>query len=183
MRKPIVAVVYAVSCTLAVCGGFVVAQSTHSATPEHAAQLVSGEEEDLFGPEDDAPALQQRTTRPQARPQPGLNSTETRDKAAPEDGDARPQGENPDSSSAGPEVAPASAGQPGSTGGSAGAPARIPSAPSQRIPAMPEQKHVPPPAPAAEPLEIPQIPFPTLTINELPVNPPKPEPLRPLQIG
>lgn len=190
VRKPIVAVVYAVSCALAVCGGFVVAQSTHQTTPENAAQLVNEAEDDLFGPEGTTPAGPSRGPGSQSRPQPGLQSSapqepsEPRETTNPDGGpEAGPQGEDSETSSPEPQVAPANSGPSGNSDRAPGGSGRISPVQPQRIPVRPETRHAPPPAPAAEPPEIPQIPFPTLTINELPVNPPKPEPLRPLPIG
>lgn len=181
VRKPIVSTVYAVSCALAVCGGFLVANTTHSATPENAARHVEGAEEELFGLVDNPSIRPSRAPDVQVRPQPGLHSPPIEETSPPERSDSPPreEAENPPQE---PAVSPAGSGQSSLSGSARSNPGQFSPAPPQRLPNRPEPRPAAPP-PAPEPLAVPDIPFPTLTINQLPVNPPKPEPLRPLRIG
>lgn len=179
VRKPIVSTVYAAACALAVCGGFIVANTTHSATAENAARPVEETNEEMFGLVDDPSIRPSRGPDTQIRPQPGLPSSSSEETPLPEHSDATPQDDvgNP---SPEPAVSPAGSGQTSHSGNTRPNSGQYSPAPPQRLPNRPGPRPV---APAPEPLVIPDIPFPTLTINQLPVNPPQPEPLRPLQIG
>lgn len=180
MRKPIVAAVYAAACSLAACAGFIVANTTHSTVPENAAQHIDGSDEELFGLVDTAAVRPDRGQVPQARPQPGLHTPAPMDTTTPEDSETRPQGGESAAPAPEPEVAPAGSGQ---SGNAQAVPGRNSPVQPQRLPPRQEARPNPPPAPVPEPPVIPDIPFPTLTINQLPVNPPKPAPLRPLHFG
>lgn len=182
VRKPIVSTVYAVACALAVCGGFLVANTTHSsAAPENAAQHVEVADEELFGLVDNPSIRPSRDQDVQVRPQPGLHPPSTEESTPPEHTDAPPQ-EDAENSPPEPAVSPAGSAQSHHSGSARSNPGQYSPAPPQRLPNRPQSAPAAP-APAADPPVIPDIPFPTLTINQLPVNPPKPEPLRPLQIG
>lgn len=179
VRKPIVSTVYAASCALAVCGGFIVANTTHSETTENTARHVEETDEEMFGLVDNLSIRPRRDPDTQDRPQPGLPSSSAEEAPPPEHSDATPQDEA-DSPPPEPAVSPAGSGQTSNSGNTRSNSGQYVPAPPLRLPNRPGPGPV---APVPEPLVIPDIPFPTLTINQLPVDPPKPEPLRPLQIG
>lgn len=183
MRKPIVALVYAVSCAVAVCGGFIIANSTHTASPENIAHDVDEPDEELFGHAEPQaiPQSKDQENITQERPQQGVAEPEVIE--TPEATKVESESMN-ESAGLAPAVAPAGSGRSGNAqttrGPATPAPAPMP---SQQFRPPPHTRQAPPPEPAADPPAVPDIPFPTLTINHLPVNPPQPEPLRPLRIG